>query len=449
MSTVHPPPRARRGRVLIVEDALAPEQLGGSWAPSAVRVSNLFEAIGEVAAAPAGKPIIAAVVAAERVGDAGGRLAAALRQIDPSLKLILVGDGDQSAGATADADDDLVGPVAADDVRRILDDESRQTPTQTVEPTIRVVHRPEPAGAQEGSSRPAPLDPGPQEPLGDTDLVEAMLNDSSGVLDTALRLMAQQTRWTDVALTEDPTPSPGAAGAEATYGRHRFGRLTCPEATTDQLRPWADWLARWLALDRAFRDFRLMAFQDTLTGAWNRRFFDAFLRDSVAKAAQRRRPVTVMVFDIDDFKRYNDEFSHEAGDEILRETVRLLNSVIRKGDRVCRIGGDEFAVIFADPEAPRAPGSTHPETVEQIARRFQDQVCRTKFPKLGLEAPGTLSISGGLATYPWDGTDPDQLRRHADQLALESKRKGKNVITFGPGARREQVTESRSDEVTE
>ena len=192
-----------------------------------------------------------------------------------------------------------------------------------------------------------------------------------------------------------------------------------------------------------------MAFQDTLTGAWNRRFFDAFLRDSVAKAAQRRRPVTVMVFDIDDFKRYNDEFSHEAGDEILRETVRLLNSVIRKGDRVCRIGGDEFAVIFADPEAPRAPGSTHPETVEQIARRFQDQVCRTKFPKLGLEAPGTLSISGGLATYPWDGTDPDQLRRHADQLALESKRKGKNVITFGPGARREQVTESRSDEVSE
>ncbi len=228
-----------------------------------------------------------------------------------------------------------------------------------------------------------------------------------------------------------------------TYGRHRFGRLTGDEATADQLRPWADWLARWLALDRAFRDFRLMAFQDTLTGAWNRRFFDTFLRDSIAKAAPHRRPVTVMVFDIDDFKRYNDEFSHEAGDEILRETVRLLNSVIRKGDRVCRIGGDEFAVIFADHEAPRAPGSTHPETVEQIARRFQDQVCRTKFPKLGLEAPGTLSISGGLATYPWDGADPDQLRRHADQLALESKRKGKNVITFGPGARR------RGDGVTE
>ena len=178
-----------------------------------------------------------------------------------------------------------------------------------------------------------------------------------------------------------------------------------------------------------------MAFQDTLTGAWNRRFFDAFLKETIDRAGTRRQPVTVMVFDIDDFKHYNDEFGHEAGDDILRETVRLLNSVIRKGDRVCRIGGDEFAVIFADSDPPRAPGSTHPATIEQIARRFQHQVCLMKFPKLGLEAPGTLRISGGLATYPWDGGDPEALRRHADELALDSKRNGKNAITFGPGAR--------------
>ena len=59
-----------------------------------------------------------------------------------------------------------------------------------------------------------------------------------------------------------------------------------------------------------------------------------------------------------------------------------------------------------------------------------------KFPKLGLDAPGTLSISGGLSTYPWDGTDPESLFHHADQLALQSKKKGKNVITLGPGIRR-------------
>ena len=69
-----------------------------------------------------------------------------------------------------------------------------------------------------------------------------------------------------------------------------------------------------------------------------------------------------------------------------------------------------------------------------------------KFPKLGLDAPGTLSISGGLATYPWDGQKPETLLRRADQLALQSKRKGKNVITMGPGM--SQICR-RSDEVTE
>ena len=141
-----------------------------------------------------------------------------------------------------------------------------------------------------------------------------------------------------------------------------------------------------------------------------------------------------MVFDIDDFKRYNDSYGHEAGDIILRETVALLNSVIRASDRVCRIGGDEFAVIFADVLGPREIGSSHPESVEMIARRFQQQICAMRFPKLGLEAPGTLSISAGLASYPWDGNDPVTLLRLADQRALESKRKGKNHITFGPGA---------------
>ena len=144
-----------------------------------------------------------------------------------------------------------------------------------------------------------------------------------------------------------------------------------------------------------------------------------------------------MVFDIDNFKQYNDAFGHDAGDVVLVETVRLLNSVIRRGDRVCRIGGDEFAVIFADLEGPREPGSSHPATPELIAARFQEQIHRMRFPKLGEEAPGPLSISAGLATYPWDGTTPDELLRCADHRALASKRKGKNAITLGPESRDE------------
>jgi PleD family two-component response regulator len=76
--------------------------------------------------------------------------------------------------------------------------------------------------------------------------------------------------------------------------------------------------------------------------------------------------------------------------------------------------------------------------VFQIARRFQDAIAAHKFPKLGREAPDTLAISGGLATYPWDGRTPVELLARADELSIQSKRSGKNCITLGPGAERER-----------
>jgi len=115
--------------------------------------------------------------------------------------------------------------------------------------------------------------------------------------------------------------------------------------------------------------------------------------------------------------------------------VQLLRSTIRKGDHVFRIGGDEFVVIFSDPGGPRSAGTSPPDSIEQVVRRFQGQVERLRLPKIGLDAPGTVTISAGLATYPWDGLDPAALLDHADQLALQSKRSGKNRLTLGPGAR--------------
>ncbi len=261
------------------------------------------------------------------------------------------------------------------------------------------------------------------------------MSDPKGLLDAALQLIIQKTGWQDLRFdTSDSTPDE-AATVDVTCGQTVFGRLATEQASHETLKSWSDWLATWLTLDQRFREYRRMAFQDDLTGAWNRRYFVSFLSDTIGKAALIRRPVTVMVFDIDNFKQYNDEFGHAAGDEILIETVRLLQSEIRPCDRVCRIGGDEFAVIFADLDGPREAGSSHPETVEKIARRFQSQIREMNFPKLGIDAPGTLSISGGLATYPWDGSDPETLLKHADQLSLQSKRKGKNALTFGPGTR--------------
>ncbi len=227
----------------------------------------------------------------------------------------------------------------------------------------------------------------------------------------------------------------GAGVPVAWHDRH-FGFLTCEGCSPAALGREASWLAGWLRLVEQQAELRRAALTDPLTGAWNRRYFDRFLPAAIERARRARDTLTLLVFDIDDFKRFNSEHGHAAGDEILIETVRLLRSVIRPSDRVCRIGGDEFCVIFHEPEGPRVPGSKPPENVYQISRRFQEKICRHEFPKLGSEAPATLSISGGLATYPWDGRNAEELLEHADRLALQSKAQGKNAILLGPGAQR-------------
>jgi diguanylate cyclase (GGDEF)-like protein len=143
------------------------------------------------------------------------------------------------------------------------------------------------------------------------------------------------------------------------------------------------------------------------------------------------------MFDIDNFKQFNDLYGHAAGDDILIQVVKLMRSVIRPTDKVCRIGGDEFVVIFWEPTGPRTATSRPPSDIYALAQRFQSEIANHKFPKLGREAPGALTISGGLATYPWDGANAAALLAQADELSLQSKRQGKNAIALGPGAERE------------
>ena len=231
-----------------------------------------------------------------------------------------------------------------------------------------------------------------------------------------------------------PEAHPGCTRVTVEHRGRRFAWLVGPSASERELAQAANWLAHWLAVREQHSQLRSAAFTDPLTGAWNRRYLDRFLPMAIDRARQKRHDVTLLLFDIDNFKHYNDTYGHPAGDEILIETVQLLNSVIRPTDRVTRIGGDEFAVIFDDPEGPRDPRSHHPASIFEIAKRFQRQINDHRFPKLGECARGSLSISGGLATFPWDASDADALIERADRLILDSKRGGKNVICIGPGA---------------
>ena len=295
----------------------------------------------------------------------------------------------------------------------------------------------------ESFSMPAPAPSPPRDgPPGDIDLVRALL-EHTDLQSAALRVLRHHLGTADVRFVAAPRPGEEEAvavdrrglkqAAVASDGR-AFGALLSATLDEATLSAWAVWLSHWLRLEESHRELRRHAWTDELTGAGNRRAFETVLRDTMARALEERRTISLMCLDVDDFKRYNDDYGHHAGDEVLRETAELLRTCVRAGDHVFRIGGDEFVVVFCDTSAPRHGGGAAPESVESIVRRFQRAIADLSLPSLGREGPGTVSVSAGVAVFPWEGHDPQSLLRRADERALESKRNGKNRITFGPGA---------------
>ena len=140
------------------------------------------------------------------------------------------------------------------------------------------------------------------------------------------------------------------------------------------------------------------AVRDSLTGLYNRRFFDAALAQNVETARRYGRELSLVLFDLDDFKAVNDTRGHQAGDDILKTFAQLLQKAARKADVVCRIGGDEFAVIL-------------PETGLPNARKFTDRV----FEALGKTE--TIKASTGISALP-----SDNLFAAADAELLRAKR---------------------------
>ncbi len=180
-----------------------------------------------------------------------------------------------------------------------------------------------------------------------------------------------------------------------------------------------------------------MATEDDLTGLKNRRYMWEFARQIIERAGKANGRVTLLVFDIDNFKHYNDVYGHSAGDKILRQTAVLMQRCCRGQDVVGRIGGDEFAFIFwddplarqtADEVERRLALTDHPKEVIFIANRFRRELNKTELNHLGPGGRGVLTISGGLASFPRDGSTMQELFSQADNALLEAKRSGKNRI---------------------
>ncbi|MEM7627745.1 MAG: GGDEF domain-containing protein [Planctomycetota bacterium] len=446
-----------------------------------VEVPGFLSAMGDAATHRAG----AVIGPASALAGMAASTAEALRRLAPHARLVLIEEPDHEddARAALDAGFDHVLPADAQDAELLAALDLPAFPEKDPTPAIRhadpadlsdlvlgLVAPPKPveepsyqatidaamppdlgavaspdrpttpivSGAADGGLRSS----GEDAELGDTDLVDLILGGHRGIDGLALRMIRAQSGLPDIDLAPPgATVPPDHAAAPVTQHEHDFGQLHVPVgqrdpvATAQRLAVWSGWLVRWLRLQAQFNRLRDLAMRDELTGAWNRRYFNRFLQRIVLRATEDRQQVTVMVFDIDDFKLYNDAYGHAAGDEILREVARLMMGSVREHDVVARIGGDEFAVIFWDAdEARRRPDSKHPDDVLNAAKRFQKAVVEHRFPKLLDKAAGNLTISGGLAGFPWDGRTPDELLEAADAMAMRSKSQGKNAITVGPGA---------------
>jgi diguanylate cyclase (GGDEF)-like protein len=171
-----------------------------------------------------------------------------------------------------------------------------------------------------------------------------------------------------------------------------------------------------LALDNAEIRIRLeyQAQTDSLTGLYNHRTFHERLRSEVSRAVEIDEPVAVLMLDIDDFKRVNDVHGHAAGDEVLARIARLLRRTVRGADVVCRIGGEEFAVIL--------PGSDT-QSARVIGARLGDAIGSER-----LEACGSLSASMGIAHAPLHAGHGRELALCAEAAMMTAKSQGKNQI---------------------
>jgi len=162
-----------------------------------------------------------------------------------------------------------------------------------------------------------------------------------------------------------------------------------------------------------------LANEDGLTGLYNKRYGSNQLSLNINSAEQHNQPLSVYLFDIDHFKKYNDSQGHLAGDEVLRQLGRIVRAAIRADDFAARFGGEEFLVVFQD---------TDKEGALIAAEKIRRQIESFPFANKDQQPGGKLTISGGVASFPLDSRSSTELIRLADEALYQGKQQGRNRV---------------------
>lgn len=154
---------------------------------------------------------------------------------------------------------------------------------------------------------------------------------------------------------------------------------------------------------------------DSLTGLSNRRILTQRLSEELLRSQRQSHSFTVLMLDVDHFKKYNDAYGHPAGDEVLKKVANILRNCTRAGDCTARYGGEEFAVLLSGKSG---------DTALQLAERIRTRVAAEEF------VGGKVTISGGIAEFPHHGHTAEAVISSADEALYEAKREGRNRVVF-------------------
>ncbi len=176
-------------------------------------------------------------------------------------------------------------------------------------------------------------------------------------------------------------------------------------------------LSHILARINDFQQIQQQSITDSLTQIPNRRFFDSQLKLEIERSSRYNHPLTLLMIDIDHFKRYNDRYGHPIGDVALKNVVRCLRSILREGDFLARYGGEEFMVIL--PEADKTQGMNVAEKLRLAVQAFAETAAEQ-------QGRQKLTISIGVASLPENSTNGDALIEMVDQALYWAKAQGRN-----------------------
>lgn len=180
----------------------------------------------------------------------------------------------------------------------------------------------------------------------------------------------------------------------------------------------ADSIALALANLRLRERLRNQTIRDPLTGIFNRRYLEETLEREAHRAGRNNEPLCVIMFEIDDFKQYNNTFGHNAGDYVLKKIADTMRSNLRRSDFPCRYGGDEFTLLL--PNTTLDDGAYRAEelrkAIEALALSFNNQ------------ALGQVTVRLGVAAYPKHGETGEAVLKVADDASYRARAIGKNCV---------------------